>query len=39
MANVQGIAKDAAVAIVTQLTGKAPTEEAAAAAVKAALDR
>jgi F-type H+-transporting ATPase subunit b len=39
MANVQGIAKDAAVAIVTQLTGKAPTDEAAAAAVKAALDR
>jgi F-type H+-transporting ATPase subunit b len=39
MANVQGIAKDAAVAIVTRLTGKAPTEEAAAAAVKAALDR
>src|SRR5215475_5863648 len=39
MASVQGIAKDAAVAIVTQLTGKAPTEEAAAAAVKAALDR
>jgi F-type H+-transporting ATPase subunit b len=38
MANVQSIAKDAAVAIVTQLTGKAPTEEAAAAAVKAALD-
>jgi F-type H+-transporting ATPase subunit b len=39
MANVQGIAKDAAVAIVTRLTGNAPTEEAAAAAVKAALDR
>jgi F-type H+-transporting ATPase subunit b len=39
MSNVQGIAKDAAVAIVTQLTGKTPTEEAAAAAVKAALDR
>lgn len=39
MSNVQGIAKDAAVAIVKQLTGKAPTEEAAAAAVKAALDR
>jgi F-type H+-transporting ATPase subunit b len=39
MANVQGIAKDAAVAIVTRLTGKAPTDEAAAAAVKAALDR
>lgn len=39
MANVQGIAKDAAVAIVGQLTGKAPTEDAAAAAVKAVLDR
>jgi F-type H+-transporting ATPase subunit b len=39
MSNVQGIAKDAAIAIVTQLTGKAPTDEAAAAAVKAALDR
>jgi F-type H+-transporting ATPase subunit b len=38
MTSVQGIAKDAAVAIVTQLTGKAPTDEAAAAAVKAALD-
>ena len=39
MSNVQGIAKDAAIAIVARLTGKAPTEEAAAAAVKAALDR
>ncbi len=39
MSNVQGIAKEAAIAIVAQLTGKAPTEEAAAAAVKAVLDR
>jgi F-type H+-transporting ATPase subunit b len=39
MSNVQGIAKDAAIAIVAQLTGKAPTEEAAAGAVKTALDR
>jgi F-type H+-transporting ATPase subunit b len=39
MSNVQGIAKDTAIAIVAQLTGKAPTEEAAAAAVKTALDR
>ncbi len=39
MANVQGIAKEAAIAIIAQLTGKAPTEEAAAAAVKAAIDR
>jgi F-type H+-transporting ATPase subunit b len=39
MANVQGIAKDAAIAIVAQLTGKAPAEDAAAAAVKTALDR
>jgi F-type H+-transporting ATPase subunit b len=39
MSNVQGIAKDAAIAIVARLTGKAPTEEAAAAAVKAVLDR
>lgn len=39
MSNVQGIAKDAAIAIVARLTGKAPTEEAAAAAVKTALDR
>jgi F-type H+-transporting ATPase subunit b len=39
MANVQGIAKETAIAIVTRLTGKAPTEEAAAAAVKAAIDR
>ncbi len=38
MSNVQGIAKDAAIAIVARLTGKAPTEEAAAAAVKTALD-
>jgi F-type H+-transporting ATPase subunit b len=39
MSNVQGIAKDAAIAIVARLTGKAPTEEAAATAVKTALDR
>jgi F-type H+-transporting ATPase subunit b len=39
MSNVQGIAKDAAIAIVVQLIGKAPAEEAAAAAVKAVLDR
>ncbi len=39
MTNVQGIAKDAAIAIVMQLTGKAPAEDAAAAAVKTALDR
>ncbi len=39
MSNVQGIAKDAAIAIVARLTGKAPTDDAAAAAVKAALDR
>jgi F-type H+-transporting ATPase subunit b len=39
MSSVQGIAKEAAIAIVAQLTGKAPTEEAAAAAVKTALDR
>jgi F-type H+-transporting ATPase subunit b len=39
MSHVQGIAKDAVVAIVTQLTGKAPSDEAAAVAVKAALDR
>jgi len=39
MSNVQGIAKDAAIAIVARLTGKAPTEEAVAAAVKAALNR
>ena len=39
MANVQGIAKEAAIAIIAQLTGKAPTEEAAAAAVKAVIDR
>jgi F-type H+-transporting ATPase subunit b len=39
MANVHGIAKETAIAIVTQLTGKTPTEESAAAAVKAAIDR
>jgi len=39
MSNVQGIATDAAIAIVARLTGKAPTEDAAATAVKKALDR
>lgn len=39
MTNVQGIAKETAIAIVARLTGKAPTEQAAAAAVKAAIDR
>jgi hypothetical protein len=39
MTNVQGIAQEAAVAIVARLTGKTPSEAAAAAAVKAALDR
>ncbi len=39
MANVQGIAKETAIAIVMKLTGKTPTEESAAAAVKAAIDR
>ena len=39
MMNVQGIAKEAAIAIVARLTGKAPKEEAAAAAVKTAIDR
>jgi F-type H+-transporting ATPase subunit b len=39
MTNVQGIAKDVAIAIVARLTGKAPTDAAAAAAVKTALDR
>jgi F-type H+-transporting ATPase subunit b len=39
MANVQGIAKEAAIAIVARLTGKAPAEDVAAAAVKAAIDR
>jgi F-type H+-transporting ATPase subunit b len=39
MANVQGIAQEAAVAIVARLTGKAPSEAAAAAAVTVAIDR
>jgi F-type H+-transporting ATPase subunit b len=39
MANVQSIAQEAAVAIVARLTGAAPSEAAATAAVKAALDR
>ena len=39
MANVQGIAQDAAIAIVAQLTGKAPSAASAAAAVKAAIKR
>jgi len=37
MANVKDIAQDAAIAIVTRLTGTAPTKAAAAAAVKAAI--
>jgi F-type H+-transporting ATPase subunit b len=39
MANVQSIAQEAAVAIVARLTGSAPSEAAATAAVKAALER
>jgi F-type H+-transporting ATPase subunit b len=39
MANVQAIAQDVAVAIVTRLTGKAPSKTATAAAVKAATNR
>jgi F-type H+-transporting ATPase subunit b len=39
MANVQGIAQEAAIAIVTRLTGEAPSPAAAAAAVKAAIER
>ena len=39
MTNVQGIAQEAAIAIVAKLTGKAPPKAAAAAAVKAAIDR
>jgi F-type H+-transporting ATPase subunit b len=39
MANVQGIAQEAAVAIVARLTGEAPSQAAAAAAVKAAINR
>ena len=39
MTNVQGIAREAAVAIVARLTGKVPSEAAATAAVKAALER
>jgi F-type H+-transporting ATPase subunit b len=39
MSHVQGIAKDTAIAIVARLTGKAPSEAAAATAVKAVLDR
>jgi F-type H+-transporting ATPase subunit b len=38
MANVQGIAQDAAIAIVARLTGEAPSKAAAAAAVKAAIN-
>ena len=37
MANVQGIAQEAAVAIVTRLTGQAPSQAAAAAAVEAVI--
>ncbi len=39
MTNVQGIAQEAAIAIVERLTGKAPSKAAAAAAVKAAINR
>ena len=39
MANVQGIAQDAAIAIVTRLTGQAPSQAAAASAVKAVIER
>src|SRR5216683_193454 len=39
MTNVQGIAQEAAIAIVARLTGKAPSQAAAAAAVKAAINR
>jgi F-type H+-transporting ATPase subunit b len=39
MANVQGIAQDAAIAIVTRLTGRAPSEADAAAALKAVIER
>jgi F-type H+-transporting ATPase subunit b len=39
MAHVQGIAQDAAIAIVARLTGEAPSQAAAAAAVKAAINR
>ena len=38
MANVQGIAQEAAVAIVARLTGETPSAAAAAAAVKAAIN-
>jgi len=38
MANVQGIAQEAAIAIVERLTGEAPSQAAAAAAVKAAIN-
>ena len=39
MANVQAIAQEAAIAIVARLTGEAPSQAAAAAAVKAAINR
>jgi F-type H+-transporting ATPase subunit b len=39
MANVRGIAEEAAIAIVTRLTGVAPSKPAAAAAVDAAIKR
>jgi len=39
MAHVQGIAQEAAIAIVTRLTGQAPSQAAAAAAVKAVIER
>ena len=39
MANVQGIAQEAAIAIVERLTGTAPSKATVAAAVKAAIER
>jgi F-type H+-transporting ATPase subunit b len=39
MANVQGIAQEAAIAIVARLTGQAPSQATAAAAVKAVIER
>jgi len=39
MAHVQSIAQETAIAIVTRLTGQAPSQPAAAAAVKAVIKR
>lgn len=39
MANVQSIAQEAAIAIVTRLTGQAPSQAASATAVKAVIER